>query len=54
MNQAQVSEQVKENLRNKIERLERELEDERRMGFELFVEEEVSRLCDKAYLSVEL
>jgi hypothetical protein len=24
------------------------------MGFELFVEEEVSRICDKAYFSVEL
>ena len=37
LNQANLNEQVKEDLRENIRRLETELEDEKKLGFEMFV-----------------
>ena len=41
-------------MRDRIRRLETELEDERKMGYEMFVQEEVSKICEKALVSFEM
>ena len=41
-------------MRDRIRRLETELEDERRIEYEMFVQEEVSKICEKALVSLEM